>query len=583
MTARVSPRSLLRPSVLGLALLAALAWSKGSLAQESGPTSAPKTPEANAARSEELRKDAKRHFERGVTLLEQSKFQDALVDFLRSREAFPTRAATENAAVCLREIGRTDAAYDMFRNVLTDFAELPPEVKDRVERQLLALDAQLARLTFVAEDGTAVTVNGRPVGRTPLKEPLRVVAGVTVVRMYLDGYSVFETQLTTKRGAESKVEPAFQLLGSVGRLKVKEKSRGEATLLVDGVAVGKTPWEGALAPGPHAIWLEGGDALGTAPQQAVIVLGQKTETTLELTALGSSLSVVATPPGATISIDGVVVGTGRFEAKLPLGKYSLSASMPGFLPIVETVELTTSSRPARELVLKPVADREVSPFELGVTGAASISPELDGVVCADCARSLGVGGYVALAASYRLRFGLGFDLEAGYLRSGSTLERSEPLKPVGLPANDASFTEEYLLSGMTVLGGASYRPNLGKLPFLSVNARVGGFFGGARTVRSASGSDSEEAPFSLGPYASESALLGVVLKPELRFGISPTPWLDLWLSGAAMVLVPLVVEPWDYLELVPVGSHDGAARFREEELWGPQVHVQPGLGIGIGL
>ena len=580
MTARVSPRSLIRPSVLGIGLLATLAWSPSSLAQGTEPLSPPKTPETNTVRTEELRKDAKRHFERGVTLLEQSKFQDALVDFLRSREAFPTRAATENAAICLREIGRTDAAYEMFRNVLLDFADLPPEVKERVERQLLALDAQLARLTFATEDGT---VNGRPVGRTPLKDPLRVVAGVTVVRMYLDGYSVFETQLTTKRGAETKVESAFQLLGAVGRLKVKEKSGGEATLLVDGVAVGKTPWEGALAPGPHAIWLEGGDALGTAPQQAVIVLGQKTETTLALTALGSSLRVVATPPGATISLDGVVVGTGRFEANLPIGKYSLSASMPGFLPIVETVQLTTSSRPARELVLRPVADREVRPFEFGVIGAASISPELDGVSCSDCARSLGFGGYVGLAADYRLRFGLGFGLEAGYLRSGSTLERSQPLKPVGLPSSDASFTEEFLLSGMTVLGGVSYRPNLGKLPFLNVGAHIGGFFGGARTVRTASGLDSEDTPFSLGPYASESFLAGVVIKPELRFGISPVPWLDLWLSGAAMVLVPLAVEPWDYLELVPVGSNDGAARFREEELWGPQLHIQPGVGLGIEL
>jgi hypothetical protein len=50
-----------------------------------------------------------------------------------------------------------------------------------------------------------------------------------------------------------------------------------------------------------------------------------------------------------------------------------------------------------------------------------------------------------------------------------------------------------------------------------------------------------------------------------------------------MVLMPLAVEPWNYLELVPVGSNDGAARFREEELWGPQLHIQPGLGLGIEL
>lgn len=566
---------MIRPHLVVAALVLGLPVT--ALAQAGGSASAA----APSPATEEMRQDAKRLFERGVKLLEKGQFDAALIDFKRSREVFPTRSATENAAICMRELGKTADAFEMFRTLLREFPDLPADVKARVENQISLLDAQLGRLVFVADEGTAVTVDGRPIGKLPLSEPTRVVAGRNVVRMYLDGYSVFETQVVSARGKETTVEPKFELLGTVGRMRVKEKSGVVADVLVDGVVVGKTPWEGALAPGEHAVWLSAEGGRGTAPTRARVILAQKTETVLELAPIVSTMRVSVTPPAATLSLDGVALGTGSLDLALPAGGYKLDATLDGFSAHTQTVEIATGKLAKFQITLRPLAaTSDADPFELGLTGAATLSPELDGIDCDDCTRGLGVGGYVSVVGGYRLPFGLGFDVEVGYHRASATLDRTVSLTPVGLEPRSTSFEETWFMTGATLLGGASYRPPLGDLMLLVVSSRFGGYFGGGSVTRDvkASGDD----PLSIGPYKSGSEMFGFVIKPEVRLGLSVTEWLDVWVSGAAMVVFPLSVDPWGYEELVPLGN-SGAARFSREELWGPHVHLMPGVGVGLSL
>ncbi len=555
-----------------------LTSSTQAFAQEPG-----ERPSPTAAATEEVRQEAKRLFDRGVKLLEANKFDDALIDFRRSREVFPTRSATENAAICLRELGKTAEAFEMFRAVLREFPDLPPEVRARVETQVDRLDTQLGRLVFVSEPGTAVTVDGRPVGKLPFTEPLRVVAGRNVVRMFLDGYSVFETQVVSTRGKETAVEPKFQLLGSVGRVRIKERSDAAADVVIDGVVVGKAPWEGSLSPGDHAVWLSTEGSLGTAPTRARILLGQKTEAVLELTPLVASLRLSVSPPNAAVALDGVPLGTGGVDVALPAGVYKVDVSLEGFVSHAETIDIAVGKSPKLNVSLKPAVGGSADPFELGVSGAASLSPSLDGVDCDVCDRSIGAGGYVAISGGYRLPFGLGFELEFGYHRASGSLERNVSLQPIGLSrATPTTFAETYLMAGATILGGASYRPPLGDLVLLVVGSRFGGYVGGASVSRGVTGSDEIGDSIDVGPYKSGSELLGVVVKPEVHAGLAVTPWLDVWVSGAAMVVFPLTVEPWNYTELVPLRG-DGAARFNREELWGTQLHLMPGLGVGLSL
>src|SRR5262245_45532987 len=72
-------------------------------------------PEGDAARAE-----ARSRFERGLSLYRDGAYDAALAEFLRSRELFSTRAATQNAGSALKRLGRFDEALDMFDRLLAE-------------------------------------------------------------------------------------------------------------------------------------------------------------------------------------------------------------------------------------------------------------------------------------------------------------------------------------------------------------------------------------------------------------------------------------------------------------------------------
>jgi hypothetical protein len=565
--------------VVSCALLA------GSTARAQGAQDPPLTAEVSARREA-----AKREFEQGVALIESSKFEEATAHFRESIALFPTRSARENLAICLRELGRGDQAFEAFETVLREHPDLPEDVRERIQAQIRALDAKLGRLDIrTAEEGVLVSVDGRPKGRLPFAEPLRVVAGRNVVRLHLEGYAVAEQQVTTKPGKTTVVEPSFTLLGTVGRLRVRERSGAKASVFIDGAQVGSTPWEGALAPGNHTLWLvesTGGSRRVTGPQLVRVFLGRRTEASPELTSVASELEVLVTPPDATVSIDGASVGVGRFELGLPAGAHDLSVVASGYEPFTEVVTITPGRDVVRRVTLRAAVasapPRPHAPWELGVSGNVLIAPRVDALDCQDCVRDLGVGTYVSAHGAYRFPFGLGIEVEVGHHRLVTRLERVTELSAPGRPPIEATFDDQLLLTGATVLTGASYRPPLGETFLLAVGARAGLFAGAARVEREVQGLDSRGDLFRVGPYRASGELLAVVVKPEVRIGVSATSWLDLWVDLAASVLVPFAAPDFGSEALIPVGA-DGAASLPDDPSWGPHVNLLPGLGIGVRL
>jgi hypothetical protein len=550
-----------------------------------GSDDSPLTSEAALRRDE-----AKREFEQGVELIEASKFEEATARFRRSVELFPTRSARENLAICLRELGRSDQAFEAYQMTLREHADLPEDVRDRITKQIAALDAKLGRLEIrTPEEGVLVAVDGRPKGRLPFAEPLRVVAGRNVIRLHLEGYAVVEQQVTTKPGQTTIVEPSFTLLGTVGRLRVRERSGARASVFIDGAPVGTTPWEGALAPGNHTIWLvDGGSEPGrvTGPELIRVFLGRRTEASPELKVAAGELEVLVTPPDATVSIDGASVGAGRFELGLPAGTHDLSVVAPGYEPYADVVTITPGRDVVRRVTLRAAVVQAPpaphSPWELGLSVGVPLAPQVDVYDCQGCERDLGIGTYVAASAEYRFPFGLGVGLEVGHHRVFTGISRSAELFAPGRPPVEARIDDRLLLTGATILAGGSYRPALGDRFFLSVGSHLGLFVGATRVERELAGVDSGGEPFLAGPYRSSGELVAVAVKPEVRVGASVTPWLDLWVDLAASVLVPFAAPDFRYDAPVPVGA-DGAARFPTESPWGPHVNLLPGLGAGVRL
>lgn len=560
-------------------LLVLAAFALPALAQPAGDAKP-------AAGDDAARERAKGHFDRGNDLLLQRKFELALGAFTQSLEEFPTRAATENAAVCLRELGRPDEALSMFHKVLA-FPEVPEDVRKRIEPQIAELTAATGVVTVTGgAEGAVVSIDGRPRGALPLKEPLRVAPGLRTVRVHLEGYVPFVQTVDVRAGGRASVEAKLEVLARAGRLKVKEKSGTAATVLIDGVVVGDAPWEGALAPGDHAVWLRGAYDRGTAPSKTTVLLGQRAELSLELVTLHADLIVKATPPGATVALDGVPVGTAPWEGRLPEGQYSVVVSAPGYVTASRDVRLVQEGNQTLKLDLLPVAPPKVEEppreprFELGASGAFAVAPLFYGPACEDpCSSGVGLGMHIEALATYRFGSGFGIGGRVGFVRLQQTIEdRRYGLAPPGKPDQPGNANDVVILSGATVLAHGSMR--LGERFFGVFDAGAGGFFGAARDERTIRSRAAAGDTYEIGPYFASGGVAGVAASGGIRAGIEAVPGFEIWAGAAALFLVPLAEPEWTYAGPVPAGT-DGAAALKQEAILNDViVGVTPSLGLG---
>jgi hypothetical protein len=560
-------------------LLLFAATASPALAQPSGDAKPAPTDDA-------ARERAKGHFDRGNELLKQRKFELALGAFTQSLEEVPTRAATENVAVCLRELGRPDEAFTMFQKVLA-FPDVPEDVRQRIEPQIAELAAATGVITVTGgADGAVVSIDGRPRGTLPLKEPLRAAPGLRTVRVHLEGYVPFVQTVDVRAGGKASVDAKLEVLARAGRLRVKEKSGGAATVLIDGVVVGEAPWEGALAPGDHAVWLRAPYDRGTAPKKTTVLLGQRAELSLELVTLHADLIVQATPPGATVAVDGVPVGTVPWEGRLPEGAYSVVVSAQGYVTKSREVRLVQEARETLKMDLMPVVPPKVEEapkkprFEIGANGAFAVAPLFYGPSCDDpCASGVGLGMHLEALATYRFGSGFGIGGAAGFVRLAQTIEdRRYGLAPPGKPDQPGSANDAVIVSAATVLARGSMR--LGERFFGVFDAGAGGFFGAAQDERAITSRAEAGDTYEIGPYFASGGVAGIAASGGIRGGIEAVPGFEIWVGAAALFLVPLAEPEWSYTGPVPAGT-DGAATLRQEPILNDViVAVTPSLGLG---
>src|SRR5262245_60466424 len=143
----------MRPSRAWLAAagLLVVAVARESLAQ--APPPEPPAPEA----APDSKAEARAHFDRGVELARQTSWAAALAEFLASRERFPTKSATSNAIICLRELGRYDEALVLSQAYLREFPDLSAQEKAQAQRQLVELGALVGTIELEgAEPGATI-------------------------------------------------------------------------------------------------------------------------------------------------------------------------------------------------------------------------------------------------------------------------------------------------------------------------------------------------------------------------------------------------------------------------------------------
>jgi hypothetical protein len=542
--------------------------------------------EVAAPPSVDAKAEAKERFDKGIALVAQQAWSAALAEFLESRRLYPTRNAAQNAAYCSKRLGRFDEALDLYEGVLRDYPDLDEAKKKEVQRAVTELRGLVGSIDFDAgEPGAVIVVDGKERGVYPPPGPLRVSAGSHVVRVFKKGFAPIEVRVDVAGRGIARIDATLAPLRVAGTLRVEETSGAKLAVIVDGVHLGETPFEGELAVGPHVVVLAGEGDLGTPPTAAPVEASRTTSLRLRAVKLAARLRIEPTPAASLVVVDGVTVGRGTWEGALPGGPHRIDVSADGFL--AKRIELELGAGPPR--VERPVLERDEdderwripSKLTLEASGSLGLFPSFLGNVgegCDDaCSRSFGTGAIALLHAAYELGGGLGFGLSGGYLYATQSYDaRAASVRPVGLPPREGRVSDELALSGALVMAHGSYHFD-GRFPVL-VRLGVGALFGSMSDERVGSFRLDNGLTYQAGPVAQSTAATYLAIDPEVRVAYPVTDALELSLGLHVGFFVALERPRWNPDREVDAAD-DGIGAFEGEDLTGALwVLAAPGVG-----
>lgn len=551
------------------------------------PPAAPPPSGASAAPATDAKKEeAKARFERGMALFDRKVWDAALVEFLESRAAYATRSNTQNAAICLRNLNRFDEALDMFEALVKEFPNLSPTDRAAVEKEIAELQQLVATLEIrTQESGALITVDGRERGTTPAP-PLRVSAGTHVLRVYKEGFAPVEKRVEIAGKQTLAVDAKLETLAQSGRLSVTEDAGKGAEVLVDNVVVGKTPWQGLVATGEHVVFLRGEGTLGTQPANATVRINQVTPIVLALETLDTSLRVEPTPSGASVAVDGVVVGNGLWDGRLRKGRHKIEVAQNGFLPQSRQLELASGAKERIAVQLErdpdsPLWQAQKKPrIFVEVAPSFPIALLLGGQVADSGSASFPLGFAGRAHIGYELPTGLGFGIDAGYMYLARTVDgRDTFIRPVGKPDAPGTANDKLSLKGLLVGASASlHRTTFGEQMPLLLRVGLGAFLANATDRRAGDFTPAGGAPIAVDTAKTSIDVPYLYIAPEVRLGYRIGERLELSAGVEAMLMVGLKQARWEQANGVVLGNQ-GLAGYDPQTIFGSTLLlVNPGVG-----
>jgi hypothetical protein len=233
------------------------------------------------AADEAGRAEAQRHFEQGVTLMQQENWETALLEFQRSLELYPTRNALFNLGMCQKALFRYVEAMATFQQFLDRYRDQADQEQLRTVaaamQELRGLIGEL--LVNVNVPGAEILVDGLSVGTAPLAEAVEVSAGQRRIEARLDGYAPAQRLLPVTAGERLAVDLTLTEIARVGALRVEANVPG-AEVWVDGLLLGTVPYRADLAEGDHELEVR---APGYEPQAQTVAIATGDERIVTVT------------------------------------------------------------------------------------------------------------------------------------------------------------------------------------------------------------------------------------------------------------------------------------------------------------
>ncbi len=598
--------------MLAASLLGALTFVASARAQDAPPAEDSEEPPSEGspkpAEDEKLAR-AKELFRRADALRLAGDCANALPIYAASRDLVASVPNTLNAAICAAKTERGGEALELYASLLAGHRDQLTEDELRsVQAEMTRLRAALGQLDVSGEPGALLVVDGRRRGELPLIGPIYVRPGAQEVRVVKQGYEPLVTTVAVRKGEMTRLQASLRPLTASGRVVVEAPSGAE--LWVDGSPVGQLPFDGLFAPGKH-VYQVIDDGLGSPLASMTVVVGQTVQLNPQLTPLGPTVTIATQPPEAALVVNGVPVGDGRWQGRLPAGEVVVEARSEGYVAARRTVTLAASGTLQRIDVTLEVdrthprwAQVEEGPggrFWLEAVGGVVVGPGLEGGAASSCASAVAcdtstlLGWGLGLRAGYELPFKLSIELSGGYVAMGQDLTRTlrDPFIDAAGQEQvvDYQLRDQRRLRGGYLLGGVGYR--LPVIDGFEVRGHVGlgpVFLSGRDVVSGAALLGDQGDPVGVIGSGDAHVSVGLLVAPSLDFGIDLDPFV--FGLGVQAFVVPLDGASSELGDVVQLDDCNPSAQptdaacapneslVGDEALYGPHVSFMPQLHAG---
>jgi hypothetical protein len=219
--------------------------------------------------TDSLMGQAKLDYEAGRILFNDEDYSGALVKFQRAFEQAGDLRLLWNMAVCEKNLRHYAAVLRLLERYRREGEATMTQLQRAEVNEVLQTVQMLvssARIT-VSENGATVSIDDRPVGQTPLAEPILVDLGQHRITVAKPGFRTEHVTQDFTGGSEVNVD--LTLLPDVAASRLTVTTDADATISINGNPVGEGMWSGSLPAGEHAIRVA---AVGMHPYEAGIAL-----------------------------------------------------------------------------------------------------------------------------------------------------------------------------------------------------------------------------------------------------------------------------------------------------------------------
>jgi hypothetical protein len=307
-------------------------------------------------------------------------WEGALAHYDAAMQASPTPRAQLGVADALYQLGRLGEAFDAYTEAQKTYgAKLGPVDKALVATRLKELTKKTGYLSIrVNEAGAQVELDGKPIGTSPVSPLMRVAVGSHDVKVTKPGFAAFASSGAITPDATTVVDVTLAAEATKGHVVVTAPGAEPLRVLVDGVDVGATPWEGDLAPGIHQISGRSSTSLALA-QDVNVIAGARAAVELVTSATAGHLQVRTSDGKGVIYVDGMVKGEGAFSGDFVPGQHTIAVTRDGYERFEKTVTIDARQTVAETVTLKAIAAGGASAAEAeraleGIYGGLGLAP-----------------------------------------------------------------------------------------------------------------------------------------------------------------------------------------------------------------